>query len=563
MKWTFKTDPSEKEIDDLAKALNVDAIVAKLLLLRGVKSYEEARVFFKPSLDDLHDPFLMKDMQKAVARILKAIASNENIMIYGDYDVDGTTAVSLVYSFLKTIYPNITTYIPDRYAEGYGVSFQGIDYAEDNNISLIIALDCGIKAIDKVDYATQKKIDFIICDHHKPGHELPKAVAILNPKQSDCSYPFDELCGCGVGFKLIQALAPSFQLTLNDLLQYLDLVAIAIGADIVSLTGENRTLTYFGLEVINSSPRPGIAALIKQAKRQTLTNSDVVFGLAPRINAAGRMKHGLYAVQLLVEEDLETAITFAEEIEVYNTNRREVEHQNSQEALFMIEEKNEQKRFSTVVYNEFWHKGVIGIVASRLQDTYYRPTLVFTKSGDYLAASARSVNHFDIYEAIEQCSEHLVQFGGHKYAAGMTILPEKYIEFKNAFEKVVSSTIKPECLEPEIAIDTSINFSQITPKLVRLLKMFEPFGPGNPTPIFYSNDIFDTGYAKTIGKNNDHLKMFLKQDQSLDGIPAVGFGLGNKLDLISHSKLFEACYSIDENVFNGEANLQLRVRDLR
>lgn len=563
MKWTFKNQPKTEDIKQLADALKVDDIIAKLLLLRDIKTYEDARVFFKPSLNDLHDPFLMKDMQKAVDRILKAINSKENILIFGDYDVDGTTAVSLMYSFLSSIYPNVTTYIPDRYAEGYGVSFQGIDYAEDNGISLIIALDCGIKAIDKVQYANEKNIDFIICDHHKPGNELPEALAILNPKQLDCHYPFEELCGCGVGFKLVQALAPNFDLKLDDIIQYLDLVAIAIGADIVSLTGENRILTHFGLEVINEKPRSGIMALIKQAKRQTLKNADVVFGLAPRINAAGRMKHGLYAVQLLIEDNFETAMKYATEIEEYNTNRREVELQNTQEALILIEKSNEQSRFSTVVYDENWHKGVIGIVASRLQETYYRPTLVFTKSGDYLAASARSVNHFDIYEAIEKCSEHLVQFGGHKYAAGLTLLPENYLAFKNAFEQVVAASINPEWLKPEISIDAEINFTEISPKLIRLLNRFEPFGPGNSTPLFYAKNVFDTGYAKNIGKNNEHLKMFLKQNRNGEGFSAVGFGLGDKIQITKNINLFEACFSIDENIYNNQVSIQLRVRDLK
>jgi single-stranded-DNA-specific exonuclease len=563
MNWTFKTQPDFATITQLANDLKIDNIVAKLLCLRGITTYDEARIFFKPSLTDLHDPFLMKDMHKAVNRIINAIEKQENILIYGDYDVDGTTAVSLMYCFLKNHYQNVTTYIPDRYLEGYGVSFQGIDYASDNDISLIIALDCGIKAVDKVKYANEKNIDFIICDHHKPGVELPEAIAILNPKQIDCHYPFDELCGCGVGFKLIQALAPSFNLELEDILSYLDLVAIAIGADIVSLTGENRVLTHFGLKVINDNPRPGVLALIKQAKRQTLTNTDVVFGLAPRINAAGRMKHGLYAVQLLTEENFETATQYAEEIELNNTNRRVVEVQNTNEALALIEKLNEQNRFSTVVYQENWHKGVIGIVASRLQETYYRPTLVFTKSGDYLAASARSVNHFDIYEAIENCSEHLIQFGGHKYAAGLTLLPEKFDDFKNAFEKNVASTINPDWLQPEISIDTTINFDDINPKLIRLLKFFEPFGPGNSTPIFLSKCIFDTGYAKLIGKSEEHLKLFLKQNKSEEGIPAIGFGLGKKIALIENCKTFEACYSIDENVFNNQTSMQLRIRDLR
>ena len=397
MRWTLKPKPSQEKVKHLASQLNVDEIVAMLLVQRGIESFEQAKTFFRPSLNDLHNPYLMKDMDKAVARIEKAIANRENILVFGDYDVDGTTAVSLVSSYLKSYYPNIATYIPDRYNEGYGISYKGIDFADDNGFSLIIALDCGIKSIDHVAYAHERNIDFIICDHHRPGNELPNAVAVLDPKRDDCSYPYDELCGCGVGFKLIQALAQNNNQTIEDLVPYLDLVATAIAADIVPITGENRVLAKFGLEVINSNPRPGIKALIQNIKKKVLTITDVVFIIAPRINAAGRIKHGNEAVALLTEFDLAQAEIFASEIEQHNADRKDFDKQITVEALSQIIENNEKENFSTVVYNENWHKGVIGIVASRLTETYYRPTIVFTKSGDKLAASARSVKDFDIY----------------------------------------------------------------------------------------------------------------------------------------------------------------------
>jgi len=477
MRWTLKTAPNLSLVDELSEVLSIDKVLSSLLIQRGVQTFDQAKKFFRPSLDDLHDPFLLKDMDIAVSRIEKAIANNENILIYGDYDVDGTTAVSLVSSYLKTITNHIATYIPDRYDEGYGISTQGIDFAADHNFSLIIALDCGIKAIKKVNYASQKNIDFIICDHHKPGNKLPKAVAVLNAKREDCSYPFDELCGCGVGFKLIQALASKRGQTLEDLTQYLDLVATAIAADIVPITGENRILTYFGLQVINSNPRNGIKAIIQGVKKKILTITDVVFIIAPRINAAGRMKHGNYAVELLTEMDYEAALNFATSIEKFNLERKEIDKKITYEALQQIKSANEEEKFSTVVYSEDWHKGVIGIVASRLIESYYRPTLVFTKSGDKLAASARSVKGFDIYEALEQCSEYLEQFGGHKYAAGLTLTPDQYIPFKEKFEAVVKKTIDKELLIPEITIDSTLYLSEITPKFFRILKQMGPFGP--------------------------------------------------------------------------------------
>ena len=562
MRWTLKPKPEEEKINELATALHVSKTIATLLLQRGISSFEEARQFFRPSLNDLHDPYLMKDMDKAVARLEQAIANEENILIFGDYDVDGTTAVSLVSGYLKSFYPNVATYIPDRYDEGYGVSFKGIDFADDNGFSLIIALDCGIKSIDHVAYAKEKNIDFIIGDHHRPGEQLPDAVAILDPKRADCDYPYDELCGCGIGFKLIQALAANRDQTIDDLIPYLDLVATAIAADIVPMTGENRVLAYFGLQVINSDPRPGIKAMTHQLKKKTLDITDVVFIIAPRINAAGRIKHGNHAVELLTEFDFEQAQQFASEIEAYNAERKDLDQQITKEALNQIEENGEQNRFTSVVFQETWHKGVIGIVASRLIETYYRPTLVFTKSGDKYAASARSVKGFDVYNALEACAEHLEQFGGHMYAAGMTLKPENYTAFKEAFERVVQGTIAPEWLEPEISIDAIVDFDEITPKFTRILKQFEPCGPQNMTPVFVSKNVVDTGYGKPMGKEEEHLKLFVRQNNS-EGIPAIGFGLGKKYEIVKNKQLFEAAYCIDENEWNDKIELQLRLKDIR
>jgi len=562
MRWTIKPKPSEDKIKHLAQALNVEDFVATLLIQRGIETFEEAKNFFRPSLKHLHDPYLMKDMDKAVARIEQAIENQENIMVFGDYDVDGTTAVSLVSSYLKSHYPNIATYIPDRYDEGYGISYKGIDFADDNGFSLIIALDCGIKSIDHIDYAKAKNIDFIVCDHHRPGEILPDAVAVLDPKREDCSYPYDELCGCGVGFKLIQALGKNRNETIEDLVPYLDLVATAIAADIVPITGENRVLAYYGLKVINSEPRPGIKALVHQVKKKTLDITDVVFIISPRINAAGRIKHGNHAVELLTEFDFEQAQQFASEIEQYNADRKDLDKKITKEAFQQIIENNEEERFSTVVFQEDWHKGVIGIVASRLIETYYRPTLVFTKSGDKYAASARSVKGFDVYNALDNCSEHLEQFGGHMYAAGMTLKAENYLAFKAAFEKCVEETIHPDMRTPEIEIDAEINFADITPKLIRILKQFEPFGPQNMTPVFMTRNAKDTGYAKTLGSEDEHLRLFVKQN-NYDGIAAIGFGLGKKINIVQNQNTFQLAYCIAENEWNGNISNQLMLKDIR
>ena len=563
MRWIQKEKPDQKKVTELSKALGIDPVISTVLVHRGIDNFDKAKHFFRPSLEDLHDPFLMKDMDKAVKRIQQAINENENIMIYGDYDVDGTTAVSLVYDYLRTHYNNIATYIPDRYKEGYGVSFAGIDFAEDNGISLIIALDCGIKAIDKVAYANKKGIDFIICDHHRPGEALPAAAAVLDPKRKDCSYPYDELCGCGIGFKLIQALGQANGENMDDLVPYLDLVTTAIAADIVPLTGENRILSFFGLKVINQNPRPGIAALVAQVKKESLDITDVVFIIAPRINAAGRMKHGSFAVELLIEQSHEKALEYAAAINNYNTERKEIDQLITKEALDQIKENNEEELFSTVVYKDSWHKGVIGIVASRLIEQYYRPTLVFTKSGDKLAASARSVKGFDVYNALQQCSDLIEQFGGHKYAAGLTLDPNNYEKFKERFETVVRQTISKDLLERQIQVDADIFLSDINPKFYRILKQLGPFGPQNMKPVFTCSGIRDNGYGRKIGENQDHLKLNIVTGADQKTYNAIGFSLGKKYPLISKGNAFKIAFTVEENHWNGMTSLQLNLKDIQ
>ncbi len=561
MRWTLKPKTEEEALAPLIRSLNVTPLVAQLLFQRGITNYEEAKKFFRPELSDLHDPFLMKDMDAAVARIELAISRNENILVFGDYDVDGTTAVALVSSYLLQFNSNVATYIPDRYIEGYGISYQGIDYAADNNISLIIALDCGIKAIEKVAYARKLDIDFIICDHHRPGAQLPEAIAVLDPKRVDCSYPYKELCGCGIGFKLIQALATRRQVSVEELWPYLDLVATAIGADIVPITGENRILAYFGLKVINECPRVGFQAILNQINKKVLTITDLVFIIAPRINAAGRIKHGQHAVDLLTVNDVQQAADFAAGIERFNTERKGLDQEITLEALQQIRANEEEDRHTTVVYKESWHKGVIGIVASRLIETYYRPTLVFTKSGDKLAASARSVNGFDIYEALEECSETIEQFGGHKYAAGLTLLETQFEHFKKQFEEVVARRMDPVMLTRELKIDAMVELRDLNPKLLRILDQFAPFGPGNMPPVFMAGELTDTGLAKTVGSGDLHLKMNVIQPGSAP-VGAIGFNIGHKLDLAANKKKFSAVFSIEENEWQGKRSLQLKLKDI-
>ncbi len=560
-RWTLKPQADQAISTRLQKEINVSKPIADLLVQRGIHNFEEAKAFFRPQIEQLHDPFLMKDMDKAVLRIEQALEKGERIMVYGDYDVDGTTSVALMSSYLKNIYPDIVSYIPDRYDEGYGISYKGIDFASDNGISLIIALDCGIKAIDKINYAKEQSIDFIICDHHLPGAEIPDALAVLDPKRNDCNYPYKELCGCGVGFKLIQGLQQSKSAPFEELFPYLDLVATAIAADIVPIDGENRILTYYGLKRINTQPRIGLKALINLAnKKKDLTVTDVVFTIAPRINAAGRMKHGLHAVEILTETDEDMATNFAKSIENYNTDRKATDKKITEEALDQIQQANEEDRYTTVVYQENWHKGVIGIVASRLTETYYRPTVVFTKSGDKLAASVRSVTGFDVYGALEACSDTIEQFGGHKYAAGLTLKEENYLKFKEKFELVVRKQIDPKLLQAEILIDREIQLSQITSKFHAVLKQFSPFGPSNRSPIFMTKDIADTGYAKKVGADQTHLKCTFSNGEQAFG--AIGFNLGSKVNLIKEQQPVKAVYAIEENEWNGNVSIQMRIKDI-
>jgi single-stranded-DNA-specific exonuclease len=563
VRWSLKPHPDPEITLRLASELGVDLTLVRLLVNRGIDTFEKARSFFRPDLNSLHDPFEMKDMELAVARIEKAIAEDQNILVYGDYDVDGTTAVSLMATYLRERHPMVATYIPDRYEEGYGISYKGIDFAADNEIDLIIALDCGIKALDKVQYAVEKGVDFIICDHHTPGDEIPNAIAVLDPKRIDCEYPYKELCGCGVGFKLIQAMEMKRGNEIDTLTGYLDLVAIAIAADIVPLTGENRILSYFGLQVINSSPRMGIRAMMQAVDKKEFSITDVVFILAPRINAAGRLYHGNYAVSLLTETDWEQACIQARELDSNNNERKQLDKTITNEALRQIEENDEQQAFSTVVYSENWHKGVIGIVASRLIETYYRPTVVFTKSGDKLAASARSIKGFNIYNALEACSDHIEQFGGHKYAAGLTLTADQYPKFKKKFESVVQATLPEPLRTRELLIDDEVHLNDITPKFFRILSQLAPFGPGNMKPVFMAGGLRDNGYGKRVGTDQSHLKLSLFQAGAQQTYNAIGFGLGQKLDELKLSTTFQAAFTIEENTWNGNTSLQLVIKDIK
>lgn len=563
MHWNIKPVPESSKVAHLKKVLGIPEKIAYLLVQRGVETYDQAKDFFRPDLAKLHDPYLMKDMELAVERLVKAIRSGEHILVYGDYDVDGATSVALMASYLQTLTPKVATYIPDRYKEGYGISYRGIDYAHDNDVTLIVALDCGIKAIDQIAYARTKNIDFVICDHHLPGEELPEAVAVLDPKRSDCGYPFKELCGCGVGFKLIQALNKHYNQPFELLIPYLDLVAVATAADIVPVTGENRILAYHGLHVINTLPRVGLKALMEIAKKRKITNTDLMFSIGPRINAAGRMGKALRAAKLLMEDNTQEARKLAWEIEQYNSERKDTDTRITEEALEQIVQSETENRKTTVVFHESWHKGVIGIVASRLTETYYRPTLVFTKSGNKLTASARSIKGFDIYTALEACAEHIEQFGGHKYAAGLTIAESSFSIFKDKFEAVVSELLDEKLLSPIINSDMKLDFDEITPKFFRLLKQFAPFGPGNPLPVFYSTGLRDTGYARALGKNKDHLKCRIFQRANGVAFEAIGFGMGDKLRLLRQDSDIDALYSLDENTWNNQVTLQLKLRDLR
>ena len=556
-RWIIQKS-DQKFVQKLAKDLGVNHIVAHLLVLRGIENFDDAKLFFRPELKHLHDPFLMKNMQDAVDRIEKAIANKEKVLVYGDYDVDGTTSVAMMYSFLKRFSPEIEYYIPCRYEEGYGISLKGIDYAKKNNFSLIIALDCGIRAFDQVDYANEKEVDFIICDHHNPADKIPNAIAILNPKQSDCNYPYKELSGCGVGFKLIQAYSQKNNIDFSEISEYLDLLTVSIGADIVPMTGENRVFSYFGLKQINTQPRAGLKALMDIANKiKELSISDVVFGIAPRINAAGRIEHAKKAVEILVEQDLDRAKKLASFIEENNVTRRNLDQNITKEALEMIDENKK----STVVFSKNWHKGVVGIVASRVIESHYKPTIVLAEKDGILTGSARSVHDFDLYEAISKCAHLCEKFGGHKYAAGLSIKRENLSEFIIAFEKAVSESITEDQLSPKIDVDMEIDIDAVDDKLFRIIKQFSPFGPQNLSPIFVSRSVVDNGYGKRIGADKSHLRINTKTASG--SLAGIGFSMGDAFEKIKDYNEFDICYSINENEWNGRKNLQLMLNDLK
>jgi single-stranded-DNA-specific exonuclease len=563
-RWSLLPPPDKNQLLKLSKELGVSERIAALLLQRNITTYDEAKQFFRPSLIDLHDPYLMKDMHKAVERVERALAAKEKILVYGDYDVDGTTAVALVLTWLQQQGAFAEAYIPDRYKEGYGISSIGVDYAAANGFTLVIALDCGIKAVDRMKQARSMHIDFIICDHHLPAEELPEAYAILDPKQKNCSYPYDELTGCGIGFKLIQALAQRRGQSAEQLSFLLDLVVMSIAADIVPITGENRVLATFGLQQLNSHPRPGFAAILKQVKNKTtFTINDLVFVLAPRINAAGRVEHGSRAVDLLMAKDEGAAVLAGEIANRNNSERRDLDKRITNQAIEQVEGSTDWVgRRSTVVFDPNWHKGVVGIVASRLIERWYRPTIVLTQANGMITGSARSVRDFDVYAAIESCSDLLHQFGGHKYAAGLTLHPENIEAFRDRFEEVVRATIRPEQLIPEIIIDATLALREVDGKLIRLLRQFAPFGPGNMNPVFLAKRVVDRGWARVVG--NNHLRLDLSESDQPDRIfPAIGFGLGDYLIQLQNRIAVDACFTIEENEWNGEMSIQLNVKGIR
>ena len=566
--WKLREGADAENVRQLSSELGVDPVLAELLVQRDVRTFEQARAFFRPNLNDLHDPFLMQDMDKAVERVRHAVVTGEKILVYGDYDVDGTTAVSLVYSFLRRLTRQVDFYIPERYDEGYGVSYKGIDWAAESGFGLIITLDCGIKANEKVDYAKEKGIDMIICDHHLPENELPKAVAVLDPKREDCNYPFDDLSGCGVGFKLVQAYSQRYDIPFDTLIPLLDLLVVSIASDLVSVTGENRILAHFGLKQLNVNPREGLLAMIQLSGLEPnhLTIDDIVFKIGPRINAAGRMESGRMAVELLTAQDAQEAVRIGTEINEHNNERKNIDRRITQEALEMVRSGNCLScANATIVYNPQWHKGVVGIVASRLVEAFYKPTIVFTMSqGGLVTGSARSVHGFDLYDAIESCSDLLENFGGHLYAAGLTLKEENIPAFCERIEKAISGTIIPAMQTPVVDIDARLNFSQITPKFLRILKQFQPFGPGNSAPVFLTENVYDNGMGRKVGAEGGHLKLELIQESHpYHHISAIAFNMAGFFDHIKAGNPIDVCYSIVENYYRGTANTQLRVKDLR
>ena len=565
-RWVVKEKGDTAVVKRLAGALGVSESLANLMAQRNISTADEATAFFNPSLDYLHDPFLMKDMNIAVDRISTAIKKNERILVYGDYDVDGTTAVALMYSFLKDQYSNVEYYIPDRYKEGYGVSFQGLDFAFQNNCKVVITLDCGIKAVEKVKYARTKGLDVIICDHHYPGDEIPKALAVLDPKQPSCSYPYKDLSGCGVGFKLIHAYSRVHGIPFSKISHYLDLVAVSIASDIVPITGENRVMAYFGLKRLNESPRTGLKEIMRESEvTKALTIEDVVFKIGPRINAAGRMETGSKAVDLLVSSDTRLATEISKEINNFNIERRSVDRIITTEAMRMIAEDQRTVNYrTTVLYNPNWKKGVIGIVASRLIETYYRPTVILTESNGFATGSARSVQGYDLYQAIEACSDLLESFGGHMFAAGLTLKKENIRPFMDRFEQYVNSTITEEQLVPRIFIDTELSFSEINDEFFKTMSQFQPFGPENMSPVFVSRNVFDTGSGRMVGSSGEHLKLDLCQESTgQKSFSAIAFSQANHFEYIRGGNPFDICYSLEMNEFRGNRNLQLNIRDIK
>ena len=565
--WRLRDSGDPENVAQLSAELGIDPVLASLLVTRGVHTFEEARSFFRPSLSALHVPFLMKDMDLAVARLEKAVASQEKILVYGDYDVDGTTAVALVYSFIRRLTTSVDFYIPDRYDEGYGVSQKGIDWASANGFTLIITLDCGIKAIDKVKYAADKGIDLIICDHHLPEEEIPAAAAVLDPKREDCTYPFDDLSGCGVGFKLVQAYSQKNGLPFESLLPLLDLLVVSIASDLVTVVGENRVLAHFGLKRLNEEPRIGLQAMINLANLEQghVTIDDIVFKIGPRINAAGRMESGRLAVELLTAETEEAAVTIGSQINDNNNERKSIDREITKAALDMVQDGTCcSSENAVIVYGPDWNKGVVGIVASRLVETYYKPAFVLTKSNGFVTGSARSVRGFDLYEAISSCADLLENYGGHIYAAGLTLREENLPEFVQRIDKYVGEHISDEMATPIIDVDSEINFSQITPKFFRILKQFQPFGPGNSAPVFLTKNVYDDGNGRKVGPGGQHLKLELIQEsQPYHQISAIAFNMASLFEHIRNGNPIDICYSVVENYYRGNSTIQLRIKDMR
>ena len=565
-KWEIKEAGKPEIVDQLSSELKISPILSNLLAQRGITNYDEAKRFFRPSLKQLHDPFLMKDMEAAIDRLDQAFVKKEKILIYGDYDVDGTTAISVIYLFLTKYYMNIDFYIPDRYHEGYGISIKGVNFAKENDFTLVIALDCGIKAVEQVKYANEQGIDFIICDHHQPGDQIPPAVAVLDPKRTDCQYPYKELSGCGVGFKFLQAFCMRNNLDMDELFELIDLVAVSIASDIVPLTGENRVLAFEGLRKLNTNPVKGLQAIIKVSgiEGKEILINDIVFKIGPRINAAGRMESAKKAVDLLISRDESIAWEMSECIDKDNDDRKNFDRQITIEALEAISTNEELiNKKTTVLFNPEWHKGVIGIVASRLTETYYRPTVILTESNGYATGSARSVEGYDLYAAVESCSDLLVNFGGHMYAAGLTMEIANVPAFTERFEKIVSETIDPELLIPKITIDAVLSLDDINFRFYRILKQFQPFGPENMTPIFAALGVKDIGHGRIVGKNNEHLMMVVSEEENISTFHSIAYKMAHHYPVISDEKTFDICFSIEENNYKGNTSLQLRIRDIK